>query len=353
MKIIVPMLGIQRNGGNRILFALINELATGGGDVEILTPGKVGSAGFPLHENVRISPLRFCFGPKALRWLLFLALSPWRLSGNKVLANHFLTAVAARLANMLSGRTNIVYFVQGLEYDCYPQPIAFVAKLLSLFTFRLQNLLPANAFLESELRRLGFSPMKATGIGIDNAFIDTPLPNAATKSADVIIFVRAGKHKRIDLSYEVCGLLSQTGLSLIAVSPTKGLIEPIENQLMEMVVDPTDDMIISSLDKARCMILTSQHEGFALPPLEAMARGLPVVMFPCGGPSVYAEHGHNAIFAQAGRADEIAKAVSLLLNDPERYSILSANARETAMEYGLTAAAKEAALVVLKRFTAK
>jgi glycosyltransferase involved in cell wall biosynthesis len=64
-----------------------------------------------------------------------------------------------------------------------------------------------------------------------------------------------------------------------------------------------------------------------------MARGLPAVMFPCGGPSVYARHGENAEIISAETVEAVIEAIERILNNPEYYKALSECALLTSHEF--------------------
>jgi glycosyltransferase involved in cell wall biosynthesis len=65
---------------------------------------------------------------------------------------------------------------------------------------------------------------------------------------------------------------------------------------------------------ANCFVLPSRREGFGLPVLEAMRRGVPVA---CSRTSAVPEvAGDAALFFDPERSDEIAEAVTAILRDP-------------------------------------
>jgi glycosyltransferase involved in cell wall biosynthesis len=65
---------------------------------------------------------------------------------------------------------------------------------------------------------------------------------------------------------------------------------------------------------ANCFVLPSRREGFGLPVLEAMRRGVPVA---CSRASAVPEvAGDAALFFDPERSDEIAEAVTAILRDP-------------------------------------
>jgi glycosyltransferase involved in cell wall biosynthesis len=85
------------------------------------------------------------------------------------------------------------------------------------------------------------------------------------------------------------------------------------------------------MDSARIFLLTSYHEGFALPPLEGMARGLPAVLYRCGGPDQYIVDGSNAIYVDS--EDQAAQAVEKLIRDSAMYERMRKEALLTADQY--------------------
>jgi glycosyltransferase involved in cell wall biosynthesis len=65
---------------------------------------------------------------------------------------------------------------------------------------------------------------------------------------------------------------------------------------------------------AACFVLPSRREGFGLPLLEAMSRGVPVA---CAEASALPEvAGDAALYFDPDRADEVANAVARLVHDP-------------------------------------
>lgn len=344
MKVVIPALGLQRNGGNRVLMAVANALAERGVECEFIVPAGLEAPGFELHSSVRITPVNGAVGNKPLRWAAFLMAAPSRLRGQRVLANHFVTALAAALARPFS-ETSVVYLVQDLEYRFYRWPLSWLARLACHLTFRLPELLPANPYLEQELRRRGITTRTGLALGPAPAFLRMPV-QSPERTIDVLMFLRRGRHKRLDRYRSIARALHARGRSLAAIAPEAALFEELPVPLAARLV-PTDDAeIIGLMDRCRTLLLASEHEGFALPPLEAMARGLPVVLFPCGGPASYAKDGVNALVVNEETVEQAIDRVERLLEDETLHRQLSDNARQTAIEFDLERAANQAAEVI-------
>jgi glycosyltransferase involved in cell wall biosynthesis len=344
VKIVIPMLGLQRNGGNRVLVAIINALQKQGHECRIMVPGGADEPEFSLVPGMSIVAITPAAGPRWLRWLLFIAVAAIRMRNQKILANHFLTAVAARLAG-IGSHARTAYLVQDIEYRFYPPPLSWLARPLCTWTYRLPALLPANQYLRGELERLGFDPQPALHLGVAPIFIDTPLGQDEPRY-DLVLFLRRGRHKRLDRYLEIVRLLHARGRRLAAIAPDAALFAPFGSLLAAAQVPRDDGAIMTLLDQSRLLLLASEHEGFALPPLEAMARGLPVVLFPCGGPQVYAVDNENAVYVQDREVATAAELIEGLLEDADRYQRLSANARVTASRYRLDQAADHAARTI-------
>ncbi len=116
---------------------------------------------------------------------------------------------------------------------------------------------------------------------------------------------------------------------------------------LHCVVHPAQRDLPGHYRDASLLLFTSWYEGFGLPPLEAMASGVPVVATQCGGISSYAQAGVNALLAEPGDVDSLAAAVARLLTDERARALLALRGRQTAetMAWAAAAAALEPALL--------
>jgi len=86
----------------------------------------------------------------------------------------------------------------------------------------------------------------------------------------------------------------------------------LKDRLIE-IPDPTDEEIVRLFSGAKAFVFPSFAEGFGLPPLEAMAAGVPVV---CSDLPVFREvYGDAVHYVDPNRAESIAEGVRKVLAD--------------------------------------
>jgi glycosyltransferase involved in cell wall biosynthesis len=81
--------------------------------------------------------------------------------------------------------------------------------------------------------------------------------------------------------------------------------------------------------KADVFVFPSWIEGYGLPPLEAMACGVPVVTTDCGGIRDFAEDGVNALITLPRKPRALAEAILRLLKDRPLVERLASNGLAT------------------------
>ncbi len=101
---------------------------------------------------------------------------------------------------------------------------------------------------------------------------------------------------------------------------------------MRYVEAPGDERVGELFSEATVFVQTSTHEGFALPPLEAMATGGAVVCTDAHGNRDFCVDGVNCLMPDPSRA-AVSAAIARLLADPELRASLGAAGIATASDY--------------------
>jgi glycosyltransferase involved in cell wall biosynthesis len=107
--------------------------------------------------------------------------------------------------------------------------------------------------------------------------------------------------------------------------------------------------------KAFATIVGSRYETFGIVVLEAIAYGCPLAATRAGGIAEIIQDGVNGVLARPGDSDDLASAISRLLEAPEFAAKLGRRAAEDALRYHPDAIARETALFhqsVLDRWSA-
>ncbi|MGN8648363.1 glycosyltransferase [Gracilibacillus sp. HCP3S3_G5_1] len=228
----------------------------------------------------------------------------------------------------------VVYWEQGNEYlfgqslnenlrsyleRCYQQPVALTSVSPMISTI-----------IESRFGRK--APVIPNGIDTDfyypgkrpneNSILLVGNPNLMFKGFDVALQTlirvwRAGYKFKVKWVCQVKPSLDQVPFPF-----------PIE-----YVVTPTQEELAKYYRHSDIFLFTSWFEGYGMPPLEAMASGVPVVSTSCGGIDVYAQNGVNCILADPGDIDQLAKGVIYFLNDEQARDNFSEKGRDTALRF--------------------
>lgn len=122
------------------------------------------------------------------------------------------------------------------------------------------------------------------------------------------------RHKGGDLAAGAVAELRRRGhrVGLVRCGPPGAAAEAAGAVDLGLVDDPT---LLALYRCAAAVCVTSEHEGFGLPVVEAMACGTPVVAVPGGG---LAEAGGDAaLWVEARGAAEVAAGLERVLADPE------------------------------------
>jgi len=116
----------------------------------------------------------------------------------------------------------------------------------------------------------------------------------------------------------------------------KGVTYPINYIQM-----PTQEKLAEIYRNSDIFIFSSWYEGFGMPPLEALASGVPVISTKCGGIESFIKPGFNGLLVEPGDIDSLAYGIIELISNRKLRKLLSERGRQTALDFDAKIIAKK------------
>ena len=299
-------------GGHRDIFEHLNRLHERGHEVELWTLGDPPDW-FDLKAPVR-SFEDYDELVEALKPIEAIKIATWWNTASPVWA-----------ASVLHGIP--VYFVQDIETSYYPDdPWVRHAVLASYrHEFRYMTI---SSWNRDRLQELGLDAVLIPpGIDLDNF---RPLADVKRRPDMVLALGRSNPLKNLPLTLAAWRALPEPRpeLCMFGIEPEVAGGE----RGIRYVTAPSDEQVNRLFNEATVLIQTSKHEGFCLPPLEAMATGCAVLCTDAHGNRDFCVDGTNCLMPEPDRGS-ISQALSRLLNEPDLRARLGRAGIQTAAEY--------------------
>ncbi|HTZ87502.1 MAG TPA: glycosyltransferase [Solirubrobacteraceae bacterium] len=302
-------------GGHRDIFEHLNRLAARGHDVALYTLGERPDW-FPLRVPVHSFEDYEQLGD-ALAELDAIKVATW-----------WMTAGAVWRASIPRGLP--VYFVQDIETSYYPDHERARHAVLDSYRpeFRYMTISEWN---RERLRELDLdAELIPPGIDLDTF---RARPEVARREDMVLALGRTNPLKNLPLTLAAWRSLGEPRpeLCLFGIEPEM-LDAGLTRDGARYVESPSDERVGELFSEATVFVQTSVHEGFALPPLEAMATGGAVVCTDAHGNRDFCVDGVNCLMPEP-TTTAVAAALRRLLEDPELRAALGRAGIETARDY--------------------
>ncbi|HRD56461.1 MAG TPA: glycosyltransferase family 4 protein [Ferruginibacter sp.] len=206
MKIIIPVLGFGKSGGNRVLSKLADELIKLGHEVSFLSPSNCDEPYFPTLANIlwidkkgNIVNSRTLTekSPGFFSNLLRLTKGLKKLPADGfdiVLANHSITTIPVKLAGLLK---KTVYYVQAYEPEYYNYLPGFrnkILKLISRYSYTLPIFTIVNAEVYTSYKNIRSNRVLYPGIDF-NYFYPKKTEKTSTEKIVIGTVGRMEKYK--------------------------------------------------------------------------------------------------------------------------------------------------------------
>jgi len=297
-------------GGHRDIFEHLNRLAARGHDVALYTLGSAPEW-FQLRAPVHGFEDYDALG-NALAQVDAIKVATW-----------WMTAAPVWRASIPRGLP--VYFVQDIETSYYPDHERARHAVLDSYRpeFRYMTI---SSWNRERLRELDLdAELIPPGIDLESF---RPRPEVARRDDMVLALGRTNPLKNLPLTLAGWRALSQPRpeLCLFGIEPE------LARAGVRYVDSPSDERVNELFCEATVFIQTSVHEGFALPPLEAMATGAAVVCTDAHGNRDFCADGVNCLMPEP-TPTAVAGALARLLSDPELRAQLGRAGIQTAQEY--------------------
>jgi GT2 family glycosyltransferase len=298
-------------GGHRDIFEHLNHLSERGHEVALYTLGEKPDW-FPLRVPVHTFEL-YDELVEALAGLDAIKVATW-----------WNTAAPVWRASVLHGIP--VYFVQDIETSYYPDDEIVRHAVIDSYRpeFRYMTI---SAWNRERLRELGLdAELIPPGIDLETF---RPLAGVERREDVVLALGRSNPLKNLPLTLDAWRALPtpRAELRLFGIEP-----ELANEDGMRYELSPTDERVNELFNEATVFVQTSSHEGFALPPLEAMATGAAVVCTDAHGNRDFCVDGENCLVPEA-TVDGVSAALARLLADPALRARLGEAGKRTAGAY--------------------
>jgi GT2 family glycosyltransferase len=301
-------------GGHRVIFTHLNGLAERGHDVELWTLAAEPPEWFELRVPIRSFPDYPA---------LTAALAP--LDAIKV-ATWWETSASVWEASVRRGIA--VYWVQDIETSYYADSAERRAEVIA--SYRPSFIYFAGSqWIADRLRKLApevrvFTP----GLDVDRF---RALPDVEREPDVILALGRSNPLKDFPLTRAAYLALPEPRprLWLFGIEPDLAVGLGDRVRYFER---PSDDDVNRMLNQATVLLQTSKHEGFCLPPLEAMAAGAAVVCTDANGNRDFCAHERNCLMP-ARDANSVRAALERALGDAELRERLTKEGRATAESY--------------------
>lgn len=288
------MLSLKQHGGTRILVEIAN-LLSDRYSVSIIIPEGAHKSTYQVRSIVQIVEIPSFFKGYLNQFFFILKLIFLMRKYDLIIVGLWVFLYPTICAKIFS-KLPYLYVVQDIESKFYKSNFL---NFLALLTYKSNKVVPCNEYLKIELKKMRVKIYSSFNIGITDQFLNE-LQNNNQRAFDLLYFPRKDRNKNLSLMLDFLKSI-KFNLKIALVSQDKEIFkhfssDDFKRHSITYITPLSEEELIKVYDNSKVFLSTSLHEGFSLPPLEAMSRGCLVILYPSGGPELYALNNFNCIF---------------------------------------------------------
>jgi glycosyltransferase involved in cell wall biosynthesis len=324
LNVVIPLFGVSRGGGIRVIAELANGLAQRGHSIVLITPPIICFP-FPLDKQVKLisrdkykSKNRFLGKFKDYLFIYENA----GISGDIVLSNYYTTFFLGWMLKFFKGKKH-VYFIQGYEPDFFDLKQSFSNRIKSNFAKLTYVIKPDLRITISQFikNKIGKNDLIIINDGIDPKIFRKNIDKERSSSEMVICTIALDIKRKgfYDFIKAIEILKSKRNDFKILLFSSQHDIK-LDLSFPYSIIFPSNDLeIVECLQKCDIFVSASHLEGFGLPGLEAMGCGAALVTSNSGGVTQYAVNEVNSLVFDVEDVDALVVALERLLDNPSLY----------------------------------
>jgi len=356
LRIAIPLLNVTTSGGTRVIFQYAAGLAARSHDVTVVLAGKPAQGYFDLPRNVTVR--KTVVSHRSARLFGYASglsqIARALPDCDAILVPSWQSALTAFLSKR--GHIPVFYLIQGDDAIINSARPALVRWRNAILYRQMYRGSFERITVSSWLQRVMLEKYGQSSVCIPNGVDAEAFAAAAparwrppSRSFDILCLARAARWKGFDDVVEAARLIrTREPRTRLVVGTHERLSLP--SDMPVVLRRPRDDPDLGSLYRTcSVFVFASWWEGFGLPPLEAMACGVPVVTTDCGGVNEYARDGENCLMVPPRDPRALAEAIERLRQDVGLTRSLANGGLETARQFTVERAVSSLDELILDR----
>lgn len=218
-------------------------------------------------------------------FIIFAFLRIKNRSSRKWVFTHYTTFPLA----LIVPRANCFFFVQAMEW-CFVRNkyLSTLLKRFILFFYSRGKVLTANNYLTLGMQKNEINVFAELPIWADANFFNQEC-NLKVRVFDFAMVLRKGECKRLDLYTKFIRISNsqKKNWRFAVITPDEDLAQLVQPLVQECLLKPSIEQMRDLYASSKYFLMMSDHEGFGLPPLEAMGSGCVPICRDSGGVKAY------------------------------------------------------------------